>query len=64
MAERLLLTIPETTRRLNVGRTKTYELITSGELESVTIGRARRVPADAVAAYVERLRSATRKPAE
>ena len=64
MAERLLLTIPETTRRLNVGRTMTYELIMSGELESVTIGRARRVPADAVAAYVERLRSATRKPAE
>jgi excisionase family DNA binding protein len=43
---------------LGVGRTKVYELIAAGELESITIGRARRIPADSIRAYVERLRAA------
>jgi excisionase family DNA binding protein len=38
-----------------LGRTKVYELITSGELRTVKIGRRRFVPAAAVEEYVARL---------
>ncbi|MFD3455432.1 excisionase family DNA-binding protein [Streptomyces sp. NPDC058691] len=52
----LLLTVEETARRLGIGRTTCYSLITSGEIESVTLGRLRKVPADALPAYVAKLR--------
>ncbi len=52
----LLLSVTEAARALGLGRSKTYELIASGDLEVVHIGRCSRVPVDAVAAYVERLR--------
>lgn len=54
--ERRLLKIPEVTRRLGIGPTKVYELIASGEIESVRIGGARRIPSDAVDAFIQRLR--------
>ena len=41
---------------LAVGRTKLYELLRTGALESVRIGAARRIPASALTAYVEQLR--------
>jgi excisionase family DNA binding protein len=47
---------------LGVGRTTVFELMAAGELESVKIGRARRIPADALRAYVERLRAAQSRP--
>jgi excisionase family DNA binding protein len=52
----LLLTIAEAARMLAVGRTTLYNLIDRGELETVLIGRARRVPIAAVAGFVGRLR--------
>ncbi|MFI8186409.1 excisionase family DNA-binding protein [Actinacidiphila glaucinigra] len=55
----LLLTVEETARRLGIGRTTCYSLISSGEIESVTVGRLRKVPADALPAYVARLRRTT-----
>ncbi|GGO98523.1 helix-turn-helix domain-containing protein [Wenjunlia tyrosinilytica] len=51
-----LLTVEEAARRLRIGRTTCYSLIRSGELESVPVGRLRRVPADAVTEFVSRLR--------
>lgn len=51
-----LLTVEETARRLRIGRTTCFKLVSSGEIESVTVGRLRRVPADAVPAYVAKLR--------
>lgn len=54
----LLLTPERAAERLEIGRTKVFELIAAGELESVKIGRARRIPAVALAAYVDRLRAA------
>lgn len=51
-----LLTVEEAARRLGFGRTFTFALIASGELESVTAGRLRRVPADAIGDYVAYLR--------
>ncbi|GAB2915531.1 excisionase family DNA-binding protein [Streptomyces mayteni] len=53
----LLLTVEEAARRLSIGRTTCFALIGSGELESVPVGRLRRVPADAVRDYVTRLRA-------
>ena len=57
-AVRLLLTVEQAAGRLNVGRSTAYALILSGQLESVTVGRLRRVPADAVDAFVDALRAA------
>ncbi|MFF3592128.1 excisionase family DNA-binding protein [Streptomyces sp. NPDC002387] len=55
----VLLTVEEAARRLGIGRTTCFGLIASGELESVKVGSLRRIPADALAAYVARLRDAT-----
>lgn len=53
----VLITVPEAARRLAIGRTLTYELIASNELPAVRIGRAIRVPADAIDAFIARRRS-------
>lgn len=52
----ILLTVEEAARRLHIGRTTMYALIGSGEVESVPVGRLRRVPVDALHTYVARLR--------
>jgi excisionase family DNA binding protein len=54
----LLLSIQEAGRALGIRRSKMYELIAAGELETVRIGRSVRVPVDAIEAFVARLRSA------
>jgi len=46
------LTVEEAARRLGVGRTTMYALVASGEVPSVTIGRLRRIPAQALNDYV------------
>ncbi|MEE4544652.1 helix-turn-helix domain-containing protein [Streptomyces sp. V4-01] len=46
------LTVEEAARRLSVGRTTMYALLASGEIPSVTIGRLRRIPAEALNEYV------------
>lgn len=50
--EPLLLRVDEAAEALAVSRTKVYELMASGELESVKLGRSRRVPVDAVVSFV------------
>jgi excisionase family DNA binding protein len=57
MTTQLLLKVEEAAIRLGLGRTIVWGLVSSGELESVTIGRSRRVPVEALDAYVERLRA-------
>ncbi|MCX5312095.1 helix-turn-helix domain-containing protein [Streptomyces sp. NBC_00154] len=52
----VLLTVEEAARRLRIGRTVCYRLISSGELESITVGHLRRVPVDAVPEFVTRRR--------
>jgi excisionase family DNA binding protein len=54
--ELLTLTVEQAAKRLGIGRTTFYSLIGSGEIETITIGRLRRVPAEALPAYVARLR--------
>jgi excisionase family DNA binding protein len=53
--ERVLLTVAEVAEALHVGRSKVFELVISGEIESVKIGKLRRVSVAAVHAYAERL---------
>jgi len=54
--DQLLLTPEDAAQLLAVGRTKIYELLRTGAIESVRIGAARRIPAAALTAYVDRLR--------
>jgi excisionase family DNA binding protein len=56
--EGALLTVEEAAERLRLGRTFVYRLIRSGELESVKVGRLRRVPAECIPQYVAGLRGA------
>lgn len=55
---RLLLTVEEAAERLGIGRTLMYALVKDGDVESVQIGRLRRIPADALPRYLEQLRTA------
>lgn len=50
-AEPVMLSIPEAANQLGVGTTKVKQLIASGELDSITIGRRRLIPAASVRAF-------------
>ena len=52
----LLLTPKEAARQLSLASSTLYQLLLRGEVESVTIGRSRRIPMSALTAYVDRLR--------
>ncbi|MCQ4081141.1 helix-turn-helix domain-containing protein [Streptomyces sp. RB6PN25] len=54
--ERLVYTVAEAAHALRIGRSKLYELLASGEIESIHIGRSRKIPARALLDYVNRLR--------
>ena len=49
---KLLLTIPEAAIRLGLGRSLVYRLVMAGEIPSIKLGRARRVPAPALEEFV------------
>ena len=53
--QRVLLTPSEAAVRLSIGRTKLYELMAAGLIQSVCIDRSRRIPVTALNDYVERL---------
>ena len=52
---KLLLTIPEVAHRLGMGRSFVYQLVLSGEIPSIKLGRARRVPAAVIDQFVATL---------
>lgn len=54
--EVVLLTVEEAAERLRIGRTSMYRLVSIGAIETVTVGRLRRVPPECLAEYVARLR--------
>jgi excisionase family DNA binding protein len=55
--EKLLLRPEEAAEILSIGRSKVYELIGTGELVSVRIGACRRIPAQALAEFVQQLQT-------
>jgi excisionase family DNA binding protein len=56
--DKLLLTPTEAATALGIGRSKVYELMQTGQLQSVHIGACRRVPADAIHSFLRQLRTA------
>jgi excisionase family DNA binding protein len=52
----LLLTVSQAASRLSVSERTGWNLVRSGRLPSVKIGKSRRVPADAVEQFVQELR--------
>jgi excisionase family DNA binding protein len=54
-AEKLLYTVGDAAALLNVSRAHVYNYVIAGDLRSVTLGRARRIPLSAIAEFVERL---------
>jgi excisionase family DNA binding protein len=53
----LLYTLPEAAALLRISRTKLHELLAANEIESIHIGRSRKIPAIALHDYVDRLRT-------
>ena len=53
--EKILLTPEEAAEALNISRSTLYGLLQVGDLGSVKIGKARRIPTEAVRSYVESL---------
>ncbi|GAA0694152.1 hypothetical protein GCM10010193_56100 [Kitasatospora atroaurantiaca] len=51
-ADTELLTVPEAMARLKISRSTVYDLIRTRQLASITIGRARRIPAHALTALI------------
>lgn len=51
---KLNLKIPEAVQFSGLSRTRIYELIAAGEIESIKVGRARLIPTAAIEAYFER----------
>jgi len=53
-----MYTVGEAAERLGLGRTLVYQLVLRGVIASVTIGRCRRVPAEALEEFIAELRAA------
>ena len=51
----VLVTVEEAAELLRIGRTTAYELVMSGKLQSVKVGRRRLVVRDGVGRYVDEL---------
>ncbi|WP_411113633.1 helix-turn-helix domain-containing protein [Streptomyces sp. 029-5] len=47
-----LLTVPQVMARLQLGRSAVYDLLRTRQLASITLGRARRIPAHALADFI------------
>lgn len=52
----VLLTVEQVCRIINIGRSKTYELIASNLIPSISIGRSRRVLREDLMAWIEKQR--------
>jgi hypothetical protein len=62
-SDRITATIPEFRRISGIGRSRIYELLDAGELESIYIGARRLILIDSYRQLIERQRAAP-KPAE
>lgn len=54
---RLLYTVKEAAHLLSLSRSLIYELINAGKLETVKIGRARRITSGQLASYIQQCES-------
>jgi excisionase family DNA binding protein len=58
--DKKFLKVAEVAIALGLGRSKVYELMYSGALESVKIGTCRRIPVDGLQRYIDGLRDPER----
>lgn len=56
-AEPLAVRIPDAVRMTGIGRSKLYELIASGDLETIKVGRCTLVTVDALKALLAKARA-------
>ena len=56
-SDRMLLTVAEAAERLGIGRSTMYVLIADGQIETVRVGRLRRIEPAALSAYISRMRT-------
>jgi excisionase family DNA binding protein len=49
--------VPQAARFLGIGRSKLYEFINAGEIESVKIGGSTVIPVESLKSFLERCRS-------
>lgn len=54
-APKLLYDVEEVVELVGIGRSKLYQYILSGELRSLRLGRRRKIPADALPEFLERM---------
>lgn len=54
-ADLLLLDVDQAARRLGIGRSKFYVFVLSGAIRSITIGRRRKIPVEALREFIEKL---------
>ncbi|MFD8727832.1 helix-turn-helix domain-containing protein [Streptomyces sp. NPDC059611] len=47
-----LLTVPQVMARLQLGRSAVYDLLRTRQLASITLGRARRIPAHSLTDFI------------
>lgn len=50
--ERILLSVVEAAKRLGIGRSLMYELLGSGQVRSIHVGRLRKIPVAALSEFV------------
>ena len=55
-ANPLLLTTLEAAKVLSLGESTVRQMLANGTIESVTLGRSRRIPMSVLVAYIETLR--------
>ena len=54
-ADLLLLDVEQACKRLGIDRSKLYPFLLSGELRSITIGRRRKIPVQALEEFIRKL---------
>ena len=57
MENPLLYTVEEAAQLLSISRAALYPRVIAGEIESITIGRSRRIPRDALAKFIRQQRA-------
>ena len=62
MTTKLLLTADEAAEALSLSRSTVYVELAAGRLESISVGRARRIPADAIDAWLQSKRHEAAEP--
>ena len=61
-AEPLAVRIPDAVRMTGIGRSKLYELIASGDLDTIKVGRCTLVPMESLRALLGRARIVPGRP--